>query len=107
MFLWALSVFDEHEARTVAMSTMILFELFRVYSCKNTRAFGRLFTNHWLNGAVLLSLVLSLVLMYSPARVAFDLVPLGLGEWWKIILASSSGFFVLELWKVVRGRKKH
>jgi Ca2+-transporting ATPase len=106
VFVWAKSAFGIDQARTMAMSTMILFELFRAYSCKNTRPFAPLFTNFWLNVAVMVSLGLQLVIMYTPLRFLFDLVPLGWDSWWKIILLSSSGFFVLELWKVLLAQKE-
>jgi Ca2+-transporting ATPase len=106
MFEWAEDLFNIDTARTVALTTMILFELFRAYSCKNTQPFGALFNNFWLNVAALVSLGLHLVLLYTPLSVAFHVVPLGFDLWWKIILISSSGFFVLEFWKILTVKKE-
>ncbi len=106
IFVWAEGVMELAEARTVALSTLITFELFRAYSCKNTKAFGSIFSNKWLNLSVILSILLQVLIIYSPLHIAFKLVPIGFSEWWKIILFSSTGFFFLEFWKIIKFRKE-
>ena len=49
---------DETHARTMAFTTLMLFQLFNVYNCRSRRrsAFNGFFENRWLIAAVALSL---------------------------------------------------
>ena len=84
----------------VAASTLIVFEIFRAYSCKSTKPFGNLFSNKWMHLAALLSLGLHLLILYTPLHVAFKTVGLTLGDWLLVLMFSFIGYSLIELSKV-------
>ena len=66
-------------AQTMAFTTLVLFQLFNVFNARSDErsAFSGLFTNQWLWGAVLLSLVLQVAVIYMPfLQQAFSTVSL-------------------------------
>lgn len=74
-------------------------------------AFVGLFSNKWLWGAVLLSLLLQAVVIYVPLlQQAFSTTPLSPGDWLFCLSVASSVLWLRELSKVVirarRNRRK-
>src|SRR3970282_2399365 len=59
---------DETYARTMAFTTLMLFQLFNVYNCRSTwrSAFSGFFDNGWLIGGVALSLFTHVLVIYVP-----------------------------------------
>ena len=55
-------------AQTMAFTTLMLFQLFNVFNARSDEqsAFDGLFRNHWLWGAVGLSLLLQTAVIYMP-----------------------------------------
>src|SRR5206468_10677075 len=55
-------------AQTMAFTTLMLFQLFNVFNARSEdeSALGGLFTNRWLWGAVVLSIALQIVVLYTP-----------------------------------------
>jgi Ca2+-transporting ATPase len=71
-------------ARTLAFTTLVLFELFDVFCARSDEetALHRTFRNGWLVVAVAAGLALQLVVVYVPAlQRAFGTVPLGAADW--------------------------
>jgi len=102
IFIWALnSDFTLDKARTLALTTLMLFEVTVVYNVKSERPFENMFNNKWLNGAVALSILLQLLVIYTPLNTLFKLVPLSLGEWGYIVILGVIGFFVMEGYKAL------
>ena len=93
---------DIDKARTFAMAGVVMFQMFFVYSCRTEGSAFRigLFSNKALNYSVLISIILLLVVVYTPLNNIFGLVFLGMADWVKIILFSSSGFWFFEIFKV-------
>jgi len=72
------------EARTMAMTTLVLAQLFNCFNARSDRtsAFRNLFTNRLLWGAVALSLALQLGVVHLPVlNDAFGTSPLALSDW--------------------------
>jgi len=90
------------KARTMALMTLVMFELFLVFSIRSEKksmfSFG-LFSNKFLVYAILFSLILQGLLIYTPLRELFGLVSLGLIDLGKVTLVSLFGVFVLEIRK--------
>jgi Ca2+-transporting ATPase len=95
---------DEVHARTMAFTTLMLFQLFDVYNCRSRRrsAFDGLFENKWLIVAVAFSLLTHVLVIYVPVlQAAFHTVPLSASDW---LVATGIGATLLigmELAKVV------
>ena len=78
--------------------------VFTVFSARSDErsAFAGLFSNKWLWGAVLLSLLLQAAVIYIPfLQQAFSTVNLSLGDWLRCVAVASSVLWLRELSKVV------
>ncbi len=96
-------------AHTYAFTALILSELLRVYSGRSEHSsvfrLG-LFTNKSLNKAVLLSLALTLAVLYLPLfEIYFRTIPLALRDWAIILVLVMIPFFSGELSKMVSARR--
>jgi Ca2+-transporting ATPase len=94
------------EARTAAFTTIVVFELFFVFSIRSPRETflrGRPLSNPYLLVAVVSSFVLQLAVVYLPFLwVPFRTAPLDLTDWLLILAFGSLAFVAVELSKVVR-----
>ena len=84
---------DLEKARTMAFSTLVLFQLARAYVVRSDYT-KKIFSNKALSGAIGLSFLLQLLVIYSPLNSIFKTVPLGLLEWVLILAATIIIFFV-------------
>ena len=90
--------------QTIAFTTLVMFQIFNVFNARSDErsAFSGLFKNHWLWGAILLSLALHVAVIYIPfLQEAFSTVSLSLGDWLRCAAAASSVLWLRELSKVV------
>lgn len=96
------------EARTVAFTTLVLFQFFDVLNARSINqsiATRGLFTNPQVVGGVLLGLGLQLAVIYLPAgQVVLQTVALGPGQWVLMTLVASTVLFAVEIEKLVRRR---
>lgn len=97
---------DLRVAQTCAVNVFVFGELFYLFNCRSLRKPSfRLdpFSNHWLVGGVLLTIVLQLLFTYAPMmQAAFHSAPMGLHAWW-LVLANSAMIYVIiegvKAWK--------
>jgi len=78
------NVADEAYARTMAFTTLMMFQLFNVYNCRSNwrSAFDGFFENKWLLVAVAFSLFTHVLVIYVPfLQTAFHTVPLTTVDW--------------------------
>ncbi|WP_151612698.1 cation-translocating P-type ATPase [Sinorhizobium alkalisoli] len=93
--------------RTMAFTTLMLFQLFNVFSARSDEqsAFVGLFANRWLWVAVGLSLALHAAVIYLPfLQAAFSTVAIGVGDWAFCAAAASSVLWLREIEKVFTRR---
>jgi Ca2+-transporting ATPase len=94
-------------ARTLAFTTLVLFQLFSVFNARSDErsALHGLFHNPWLWGAIGLSLVLQLCVVYMPfLQRAFATVGLSAGDWLRCTLVASSVVWLREISKLMTRR---
>jgi len=103
-FYWNMA--DINKARTMAVTASIMFEMFLVFNCKSKGSVFKSPINKYLVYAVLISIGLHLLIMYTPIGSLFYFVPLGIYDWLKIIGISLIGFFAIEGYKLIGGRRK-
>ncbi|HEU5090930.1 MAG TPA: HAD-IC family P-type ATPase, partial [Roseiflexaceae bacterium] len=99
----------EHHARTLAFSTLVLFQLFNVLNNRSfvESAFVRLFENKLLWAAIALSLLLQLAVVYVPfLQTAFFTTALTAGDWLVAVLVASSGLVIAEIAKLLTRRQE-
>ncbi|MBW3023241.1 HAD-IC family P-type ATPase, partial [Candidatus Woesearchaeota archaeon] len=97
---------DEIHARTVAFSTLVLLQLFNVISCKSEKVpfFRILFNNWYLLGAVALSVLLQLMIIYTPLSFVFKTMPLPASEWIIIVAVASLSLIYREVDKAITNK---
>ncbi len=94
---------DEALARTMAFTTLMMYQLFDVYNCRSRRrsAFFGFLENKWLLVAIAFSLGTHILVIYVPMlQVAFHTVPLSLMDWLIATAVASSLLFAMEIWKI-------
>jgi Ca2+-transporting ATPase len=90
-------------AQTMAFTTLVLFSLFTVFNARSDdrSAFTGMFSNKWLWGAVLLSLLLQAAVVYVPfLQAAFSTVSLTWKDWLRCAAVASSVLWLSELRKL-------
>jgi Ca2+-transporting ATPase len=101
---------DLRYAQTMAFTTLVFFSLFTIFNSRSDErsAFVGLFSNKWLWGAVLLSLMLQAAVIYIPfLQQAFSTVGLSTGDWLRCAAVGSSVLWLRELSKVAaRARRR-
>jgi P-type Ca2+ transporter type 2C len=98
------NVADEALARTMAFTTLMLFQLYDVYNCRSRRrsAFDGFFENKWLIVAVAFSLLTHVLVIYVPfLQVAFHTVALSAFDWLIATVVASTLLIGMELAKMV------
>jgi P-type Ca2+ transporter type 2C len=95
---------DEAHARTMAFTTLMMFQLFDVYNCRSRRrsAFSGFFRNKWLLVAIAFSLGAQALVIHVPfLQMAFHTVPLSMTDWLIATGVSSTLLIGMELAKIV------
>jgi Ca2+-transporting ATPase len=91
-------------AQTMAFTTLVFFSLFTVFNARSDEqsAFHGIFSNHWLYGAISLSLLLQIAVIYVPfLQQAFSTVPLNFSDWLRCVIVASSVLWLRELSKLI------
>jgi Ca2+-transporting ATPase len=87
----------------MVFTTLLFFSLFTVFNARSDEqsACVGLFSNLWLWGAIALSLVLQVAVIYVPfLQQAFSTVSLSAGDWLRCAAVGSSVLWLRELSKV-------
>jgi len=114
LFLWALAHGAEIElARTVAVNTLVVCEIFYLFSarylCASALNRAGLFGSVYVLLAIALLVLMQLVLTYAPPMQAlFGTAALSLQHWLVIVVVASSALWLVEAekWWLRRGRSK-
>lgn len=99
LWLFRLYLPNLAKAQTIAFTTLVMFEMFAVVSCRSFRAFTKLslWSNKWLCAGVVTSILVQIAVIYTkPLQIIFGTVPITGNDWLRIIAVSSIGFFVME-----------
>ncbi len=97
-------------AQSMAFTTLMMFQLFNVLNARSDdrTAFRGLFKNRWLWGALAVSLLLQVAVIYVPfLQVAFSTQALTLADWTQCTVVASSVLWLRELSKYVRHATSH
>ncbi len=92
---------DINKARTVVVTTSVMFQMFLAFNCKSNKSVFKSPKNKVLVGAVILSIVLHLLVIYTPANILFQFTPLLILDWLLIIGLAVLGFFIIEGFKKI------
>ncbi len=103
------NIADETYARTMAFTTLMMFQLFNVFNCRSSwrSAFSGFFDNKWLIGAVLLSLLTHILVVYLPVlQAAFHTAPLNLPDWLVATAVAATLMIIMELVKLMLRQRR-
>lgn len=93
-------------AQTIAFTCFVVFELVRVQMVR-ARYKINLFSNKWLWSSILASLMMQLIILYTPLNKFFKIVPLGFYEWFVIFVGMAvfllTGYLIVKLESKVFG----
>ena len=92
------------EVQTMVATTGIIFELFFIYTCRTDRPLIEkgIFSNKWLNLALITGLGLQIALLYTPLNALFGAVPLTLNDWLFVLPFGISGLIISETVKMIK-----
>ena len=96
---------DEDHARTMAFTTLMMFQLVNVFNCRSARrsAFSGFLENRWLLLAVLLSLATHILVIYVPVlQAAFHTVALSGRDWAIATIVAALLLVIMELIKLAQ-----
>jgi magnesium-transporting ATPase (P-type) len=108
MFGWAIAQPDYslEQARTVALTTLVLFQAFHLGSSRSERRSVLtvpLLSNRFLLLAQAGALGVHVAALYVPfTQTVLRVAPIGAGAWWRILAISASVLLVVELDKLFR-----
>jgi Ca2+-transporting ATPase len=97
------NLYDEAHARTMAFTTLMMYQLFDVYNCRSRRrsAFKGFLENKWLLVAIAFALGTHLLVVYVPfLQAAFHTVALSAQDWIIAIVVSASLLMDMEIAKI-------
>ncbi|AKB85332.1 HAD-IC family P-type ATPase [Methanococcoides methylutens] len=100
---------DSNTAQTIALNTIVFFEIFYLFSCKSIHenVFRDLLSNKFMLAGIALVLSLQVFITYSPTMNSIlRTSPLEIMDWVIIALTSSSVFFLIELDKYIKNKRK-
>ncbi len=111
LFRWELDLSGSLvRAQTVALSTMVLFQMFHVGNCRSEylSLFRKSpFSNPFLLIGTASALLVHLGALYwGPTQLILRVEPLGLQEWIRIVAVASSILVAIELHKLWRGTRR-
>ncbi len=111
LFRWELAGGASLEkARTVAVNTFIVMELFYLFNCRSmSQSIFQLgvFTNMWVFAGVGIMLSIQLIYTYLPLmQKLFQSTAIGLDSWTRIALAGCAAYLIVEAEKKLRSRKE-
>ncbi len=95
---------DMTYGRTLAFTTLVFCQLFNVFNSRSdySSAFSHLFTNRLLWGAVGLSILLQIAVVYLPfLNNAFDTAPMAAQDWVLCVVMASLVLWVEEIKKFI------
>jgi Ca2+-transporting ATPase len=107
VFYWYLKKSPDEivKAQTMVFTIMVMFELFNAFNCRSTRySLTKInpFQNKYLIIAVTLSIILQVVVIYTPAlSIIFNTVALTMGDWLIVLIACLPAIIGVEIGKSI------
>ncbi len=94
-------------ARTMAFTTLMFFQMWNVLNARSEKSslfkIG-IFTNKYLIGAMLVSIILQFIVLYTPLNVMFHTLAITAVDWIYVIAVSASVFIFYEIIKIIKKR---
>ena len=99
---------DLATCRTLALITLVMSQLLHVFECRSERhsIFEiKVFSNPYLVGAVLVSILMVLAILYIPFLAnVFNTIPLTIGQWGIVLFYSGVIFLINSIYLFIKSR---
>ena len=99
---------DLETCRTIALITLVMSQLLHVFECRSERhsIFEiKVFSNPYLLGAVLVSMIMVLSILYIPFLAnVFNTVPLKIGQWGIVLFYSGVIFIINSVYLFIKSK---
>ena len=107
LFLWVQSTGGTlKEARTVAVNVFVMVELFYLFNCRSLEQSKfqlGIFSNPWVTGGVLTTIVLQLLFTYAPPmNFLFQTTPIDWKTWIPIVGVGVASYIIVGMEKWIR-----
>ncbi|MDR4507599.1 MAG: calcium-translocating P-type ATPase, SERCA-type [Candidatus Brocadiaceae bacterium] len=89
------------KAKSVAFTTLVMFQLFNVLTYRAKNFTLNIRTNKYVVSSVIISVVMQLAVLYTPLHIAFKTNPLGFFDWVIILFVSGTLYLILESRKLL------
>lgn len=109
LFLISLKLnYPIEKTRTLLLTTIVMFEMFFVFACRSRKSIIKIgfFSNKWLIAAVAFTVLLQVIVIYTPLSAAFKLVPLTARDWLTVMAFGSLGFIAYEIKKLIFNKEE-
>jgi len=93
---------DMTKAQTMIVTASVMFQMFLVFNCKSSKPILKSKMNESLVYAVIVSITLHLLVLYTGLRYLFHFTPLSLFEWIQVLWVSLTAFLFIEGFKSIR-----
>lgn len=108
LFMMVLHAYHENLilAQTTALTATIVFQMFIALATrvKHSVVSRNPFANPWLIAAIAVTMLLHLVLIYTPLALVFSVTPLPVVLWSWIVIGTLGAFIVFELMKYAQAK---
>lgn len=94
------SISNIARARTMAVTTSVLFQMFLVFNCRTKKPFYKIRPNRYIIYAIAASMILHLAVVYSSLNRFFEFTFLGIKDWLIMIGLCVITFGLLEVVKL-------
>lgn len=101
--------YDLATCRTLALTTLVVSQLLHVFECRSERhsIFEiKLFSNPWLVGSVVISMIMVCSILYIPfLSGVFNTVALNFGQWMLVLFFSCVIFIINSVYLLIKSKK--
>ncbi|MFH1448391.1 MAG: calcium-translocating P-type ATPase, SERCA-type [Candidatus Micrarchaeota archaeon] len=96
---------DSLKAKSVAFTTLVVFQLFNVLTYRTKNFWVDVRTSKFVIGSVAISILMQIAVLYTGLNVVFKTVPLGLSDWAWILLVSCTVYLISQSKKMLLRRR--
>ena len=107
-YMYALNHFTTTESRTIGFMTLAFVQLFHVFDVRRENGLGidkTLLQNKYLWGAIFITILLQLIVVYTPfLQQVVHTVSLTLNMWYIVIIGSILPILVIQLYSYIKNK---
>ncbi|MFA6536979.1 MAG: cation-transporting P-type ATPase [Patescibacteria group bacterium] len=101
--VFAYYYFDRAYAMTMTFNCLVILQIFNLFNVRTSHplVFKRLFHNKYLTGAIIITVILQLIIIYTPINKFLHLVPIAWQDWLVVLLCGLIVLLVGEVYKKI------